>query len=351
MKGIKSHFVPQTYLKNFGERFFQYDKQRGKINEATPKTVAHKSDFYGPEIEGKHPLETAFSQIEGKINFALKELMEKHIVSKKEDEYFKELCEFIALQYIRTDEKRQQIGEMGNFAFRELFIAEHPEFDNDLVNRLFLTDEFNLKIHLNAISEYQRLAHVISKMKFIVLKNNTSSPFWTSDNPIALFNSIDYTPYSGLGPTVEGIEIHVPIEPKITLLVCDPKKFEKYPDVLICEKPFNVLQENWLQFDSSTRFLFSNNSKFSEIRKFQKIIKSTNQKKKNNSRVISGQELQKKELVFWADKETLAILDPQLKEKERPPFIKANPNIENIMTSLKRTKSIYDPRIYEVKFD
>lgn len=352
MAGIKSHFVPQVYLRNFGEKFFLYDRQRRKIHQSTPKTVAYKSDFYGPEIDGEHPLETTFSQIEGKTNFALKEVIDNQIVSKTSDKNFKDLCDFIALQYLRTDEKRKQIVEMGNFALRELFSADHPEIDKKLIERLSLTDEFNLKIHLNAISEYQAWSQVISKMKFIVLKNKTAYPFWTCDNPVSLFNSIDHSPYSGLGPVVKGIEMHIPIEPNLTLLVCDPIMYRKFPDVLVCKKPFNVLQENWLQFDSSTRFLFSNNDRFFNINKFKTSTKQEHRKKKkNNSRVISGRELQKNELKFWADKETLTLLDPQISEKDRPPFVKANPNVDYIMTSLKRTKSIYDPKIHEVEFD
>jgi hypothetical protein len=189
-------------------------------------------------------------------------------------------------------------------------------------------------------------------MKFIVLKNNTEHPFWTSDNPVSLFNNIDYSPYSGLGPMVAGIEMHIPIEPKLALLVCDPKKYRKFPDVLNYENQFNVFQENWLQFDSSTCFLFSNNERFLNIKKFILNRKRNKLKKgKNHSRIISGRELQKNELKFWADKETMMTIDPQNYEKNKPPFAKANPNIEYIMTSLTRTKSTYDPKIHELKFD
>ena len=145
--------------------------------------------------------------------------------------------------------------------------------------------------------------------------------------------------------------MHIPIEPNLTLLVCDPNMYKKFPDVLICEKPINVLQENWLQFDSATRFLFSNNKRFFNINKFKTDTKQDRRKKKrNNSRVISGSELQKNELKFWADKETLTLIDPQISKKDRPPFVKANPNFEYIMTSLQRTKSIYDPKIHELQF-
>jgi hypothetical protein len=136
MTGIKSHFVPQVYLRNFGEKIFLFDKLREKIHEATPKTVAHESNFYGPKINEVHPLETAFSQIEGKTNFALKELIQNQIVSKTTDTYFTDLCDFVALQYLRTDEKRKQIQEVGDFALRELFSNDHPEIDRKSIETI-----------------------------------------------------------------------------------------------------------------------------------------------------------------------------------------------------------------------
>jgi len=348
---IKSHFVPQFYLRNFGESLFLFDKKKGKVHSATPRTVAHKSNFYGPIIDGIQPLESAFSQIEGESNIAIRELIEMEDVSKISTSNFLNLCKFVALQYLRTEEKRTQIEESGNFAFRELFAASHPHIDRQLIERLHTTDALNLRVHLNAIKDYTDWAAVISQMKFILLINKTKFPFWTSDNPVTLHNSIDYTPYSGLGIVVEGIEMHIPINPKMGLVICDPQKFKNFPSRLQVNNDIVVLRENWLQVDSSTRFLYSNTDRFYQIKKLLVEHKQvTNPKRiRNTSKIISGKKLNKKQLKFWAEKEILDLLKTDEGDSDRPPYNPPNPNSEYIMTGLKRTKSKFDPKIQELK--
>jgi len=119
-------------------------------------------------IDGSHPLESAFSQIEGESNLAIKELISCENVGELYQENFINLCKFVGLQYVRTEEKRIQIEETGNFALRELFVADHPEFDKDLVERLSVTNELLLRVHLNAIKEYTKIAAVTHNMKNLV---------------------------------------------------------------------------------------------------------------------------------------------------------------------------------------
>lgn len=351
MIGIKSHFVPQFYLRNFGDSIFFFDKKSGKIRSATPRTVANKSNFYGPIINGVQPLESAFSQIEGESNLAIKELIEKKNVFKITNSNFQNLCKFAALQYLRTEEIRIQIEESGNFAFREFFAASHPNFDRELIERLYTTDALNMRVHLQTIRDYTKWASVILHMKFILIINKTSFPFWTSDNPVAIHNSIDYSPYSGLGIVVEGIEMHIPINPKLSLIICDPKKFKNFPNGFELNSDLAILRENWLQVDSSTRFLYSNTGRFYQIKKLLAEHKNvTNPKRiRNKSKIISGKELNKKQLKFWAEQEILDLLKTDRDTAEIPPYNKANPNLDYIMTGLKRTKSKYDPKIHELQ--
>ncbi|MDH3312237.1 MAG: DUF4238 domain-containing protein [Nitrosopumilus sp.] len=351
MAGIKSHFVPQFYLKNFGETFFHFDKKKDNKRKVNSKTVAHGSDFYGPVINGGHPLEALFSKIEGKANLAIKELIEKKDPTIISNTNFKNLCDFLALQYVRTQNMRIQIDDAIGYVIREMFSMDHPDIDKELIKDISLTEEYVLKLHFKALTDYPNLGQAINRMKFITIINKTKFPFWTSDNPISLFNSIDYSPYSGLGIIVEGIEIHFPINPTISLVVCDPKKFKNLPNTLTFHNDYEILRENCLQVNSSTRFLYSNMDRFYQIKKLLDEKKKINPKEtKNTKKVISGKKLVKKQLKFWADSKILKLLKISENAKDRPPYVKPNVNSEYILTGFKQIKSKYDPQIQTTQF-
>ena len=110
------------------------------------------------------------------------------------------------------------------------------------------------------------------------------------------------------------------------------------------------MRENWLQVDSSTRFLYSNTDRFYRLKKLLSEYKNVANPKRTrtSSRVILGKELKGRQLKFWAKQEILDLLKTDGNMTERPPYNQANPNSEYIMMGLKRTKSKYDPKIHEM---
>ena len=74
---IRQHFIPQFYLRNFGDAIYCYDKKDKIKFKTNPKDIAVKSDFYGGEYEEFPSLETEFSKIENKHSLAIKSLIEK----------------------------------------------------------------------------------------------------------------------------------------------------------------------------------------------------------------------------------------------------------------------------------
>jgi len=60
---IRQHYVPQFYLRNFGNDLYCYDKKNESKFASTPENIAVKSDFYGGEYDGLPSLEKIFSQI------------------------------------------------------------------------------------------------------------------------------------------------------------------------------------------------------------------------------------------------------------------------------------------------
>ncbi|MCH7850281.1 MAG: hypothetical protein IH845_01410, partial [Nanoarchaeota archaeon] len=88
------------------------------------------------------------------------------------------------------------------------------------------------------------------------------------------------------------------------------------PNILESSSDLVILRENWLQVDSSTRFLFSDSRRFYQLKKLlieHKHVTNT-KRTRNSSRLIVGKELNKKQLKFWPKQE---ILDLFKKNKDK----------------------------------
>jgi len=153
-----------------------------------PKKLLLKGIFYGPTINGTHPLEEALSQLEGKFSSTLSELQSKQNVIDLSAQSFLDLCGFLSLQYVRTKEVQIKVKEAGNNLLHYLLEKRFPDMPKETIKKIILTDMGVLMPQLRLIQGYHELANIFVQMKFVTIKNNTAIPFWTSDNPIALRN-------------------------------------------------------------------------------------------------------------------------------------------------------------------
>ena len=74
---IKQHYVPQFYLKNFGEMIHAFDKKTENKFKTIPKNIAMGKNFYGGEIKGAPSLEQSLGKIESDFAEAIQELIKK----------------------------------------------------------------------------------------------------------------------------------------------------------------------------------------------------------------------------------------------------------------------------------
>ena len=106
-------------------------------------------------------------------------------------------------------------------------------------------------------------------MHFTIMENMTDVPFWTSDNPVANFS----------------IELHLPLTPKISLVLLDGRIFQKTEYVKL-ERNIHASYQNLLQLCSSGRFVYSHYNEFDGVRK---MIQSTkNWEKRSDGRGIKS---------------------------------------------------------------
>src|SRR2546422_3749173 len=117
---IRSHFVPQFYLRNFGENLFFYDKTDQSIKQSTPADLALQKNFYGPTDENKsNPVETALSQLEGNASSAISQIIKTENYSNLSEKQKAAFCSFVGLQHLRTQEARWRITEVSEKVVNE----------------------------------------------------------------------------------------------------------------------------------------------------------------------------------------------------------------------------------------
>ena len=280
MKGIKEHYVPVFYLKNFGDQIYFYDKQTLSVNPSTPKNVAFQPNFYADSNDTALKLEEMMSPLEGNANTVISKIMNTESFAELFDDDWATLYLFVALQFARTLEYREWRHDVTQSLL------------DVLVNMMGTTDwrlvenkEHVGPAHFASMLDYVRWAGpYLIRMRVCLLKNDTDMPLWTSDNPVVRDNNIT----GKLGLDSPGVEFYLPLSPKLLLMFYDDTYIDLIDnaaaDAGVSEEhrawvrdnipetadmvTENVIRANHLQTRFSTRFVFSNESSLDMIEKF-----------------------------------------------------------------------------------
>ena len=256
---INQHYVPQFYLRNFGNFLHTFDKKTENQFCTKPKNLAFRANFYGGEIDGLPSLENELARLESRHSASIKKLVESEDYYELDRTDRIQICEFLGLQYVRTEQHRNNIRISSDAIFNAMF---EPIIPSELT--ITHDDSFDLGIQLSLLSDFRKYAVFFFNMKFVVLVNNTTNPFWTSDNPLTKQNEHDCAPLGTLGILNSGIEFHLPLTPSLVLWVLDPKIFDMVPNIRYASAP-EIVRENFLQLEFSNRFVYSYSKKFDLI--------------------------------------------------------------------------------------
>lgn len=278
MKKIKlQHYVPQFYLESFSNK-----KESKPIleclskvnNEQLTVNIKHiccEKYFNDKEEDVAQELEKFLAILEGQSKLALIDLIKQKNPDNLNIEDRKKIALFVATQYIRTKEKREQIEDSVKQIIQRLSKYKlAPELEIQVRKVKENLPSFIKEIHLDLFRNISKIADIIFQMKWILLINKTNTPFWTSDNPIAIHNEQDHFPYGNLGLIKLGIELHFPLNPMLCLVMCDPISFQFEPSIKILRDFRYIIREQSYQVNQSTRFIFSNNPNFSFAKKMIK---------------------------------------------------------------------------------
>lgn len=258
MKPKKQHYVPQFYLRNFKDD--SYDG--GVINCFNVKTkksyigsidkVAQKKYFYE---SAKNSLEYQLSEIENESSRYI-----HNLVRNKKYKYLNNLdvranlSYYMSLQFIRTYDKRDWIKNHSYNLKKEFSqkIEIPPKFQQ-------LFEEFPLDEHIKDwhLEYIEKLSLKFFKYfyykKWILIKNKTKLNFWTSDNPIAVWNP---TNPPGLGQ--DKSFIFFPLSPKLYICLADPFYYSNLDQARNIDVDLNILKANSFKFTDDVDVINNN---------------------------------------------------------------------------------------------
>ena len=267
------HYVPRFYLKHFldaKQKLWVYDKDADKVFKTTPSKIAAENQFYRlpePFVGEKGPfsIETALSSLESMVSGIIARIIsdvsnlavaEKVAVSDEERII---LSRFISTQHFRTLELRDLM----------LYLLEDTGLIED-----HLSSEERKAIHFKLLSDsglLEEFAESIYRAIWIFARNESSTPFITSDHPVCMKASNNRLRIKGVGPLDSGSYLVFPISPTLILYCKEFSFWSRIQEHDLCISPVKldgdmVHHENCGQAFMASRFLISCSSDFQEVR-------------------------------------------------------------------------------------
>ncbi len=221
------HYVPQFYLRRFTDstgKLWVWDRKRDRVFSARPASVAAESNFYSlPHLSelGHDPLtmEKQFADLEGEVATITRQwidwireddpdpsadpdalLLPVPVVNRDL------VSTFLALQFLRTEDARSILTALARTVG---WVADSRADRRVLHAELLWNDEL-----------ITFFANHIGRCTWLFGHNRTSTPFVSSDNPVA-FRSSDNRKWLKAGVLAGGTYVVYPLAPDV-VMYCYP---------------------------------------------------------------------------------------------------------------------------------
>ena len=278
------HTVSRCYLKRFENaqrRFFSFNKIHGKPSPSGTKGATVHEFFYD-----LHPatladpnadiqwVENTFSILENRYEEVLAAAVCEADAGAISDKTGSSLAQFIALQWMRTAGRRADILEAEQKAMQAMIDKWYAENAPGIPPGKFKRGVgYEPGLHANLMFDEAAVIGIAENfwnLYWIVGRNTTSQPFYTSDDPVVR-DRIPLENDGPNGPPWVGIEYSFPLSSKFTLVMMDRYMFSKTANTNgenVERRTFDmgeteVERYNALQVAKSTQYVFCKENKFS----------------------------------------------------------------------------------------
>ena len=269
------HYVPIFYLNRFVNDttcFWVFDKKTKRTFQTNPYSVAAETHFYRvPEFIGTEQdplfLEKQLSCLEAIIAQITEQWFVALQTMKPLDKLYiapqtrRDISFYIALQFLRTAEYRDILS---------LFAEEHGGY------KAGVSPEEKINLHARLLCEEGLLDEIATRVFYsiwIFARNSTTTPFFTSDNPVCFKTSDNKMWLKGPDALSIGTYVVFPLSPSMVLYCYEKsywKKIEKF-DCTLSPVKFSaemVEHENSGQIFMASRFVISPTNNFEFARDF-----------------------------------------------------------------------------------
>jgi hypothetical protein len=276
----REHYVPQSYLRGFtenGKQLFVFDKSTKKTFYTSVSRIASEGYFY--DLSESQDIEKALAKLDG-IYPHWRDSIIKTVENGERItlEHQAKLAFFIAMQVRRTrwfrnfnitiaEQVEEVLIKMSDYCDEKFGVPLKP--DASLSEYLAPNKEEMAKLaqiqSMRSFSTMHNLMQILVHHIWIVGVNQTTQPFYTSDNPVVKWPHKQHPILTYSGLQSEGIEIAFPLNSRYMLALLE-RTFHANLAALDCDSmPINedgVVYYNGLQIAGSYRWLYCSSDSF-----------------------------------------------------------------------------------------
>jgi hypothetical protein len=221
----RQHYVPQFYIKFFSPdnihiNVYNLNRKETFLNEI--KTTFQEKYFYGKEID----FEEYFNYFENDQKPVFSRMISDGSLHHLTVNDGVKVLYFVINQCTRTKDAKKLADSKGNL-YENYILA--PSLDPELqkYNSVRISETESKKDRLFERTMLESNIWVISicDLAPILIKNATNFNFISSDAPVVKNNYIVDSKYSFMGFQSVGLQIFLPINPKLCLLLYDPAMY------------------------------------------------------------------------------------------------------------------------------
>lgn len=276
----RQHCVPQFLLKYFAnenEKFYVFDKAKESVFESKPRAVIAESWFYDfVDGEGEpHTFEYILGEHESVIARLFGSIIERQSIANLTKMDRLNIAQFVAVLQYRVQAARQRLKSLHDGIQRVL--KDRGIDGGNVAPRL--TEQDLQHASLAQMHRAIENARVLARRRWMLQRAPDSTPFYISDNPVAMVNYLKPRARIIENP---GAEIYLPISRQYTLYIVSDvvamgllngiaPEARDQADALrsgSADKltPENVKHQNSLQVEHASRFVISSTNEFTLAR-------------------------------------------------------------------------------------